>query len=154
MSIVSDTTAITTLLKAKEERLLQELFEQVLVPQAVWDELMEFHTKLPQFIELRLVTDASRRLPGTDMLGRGEAEALLLAKQLNARLLLTDDRKARLAAQRLEIRCVGLVGMVVQAKRRGRIPSVREILLKLETDGGLYLSDAVVADALRLADEV
>ena len=154
MSVVSDTTAITTLLKAGEERLLQELFERVLVPQAVWEELREFHMELPPFIELRPATDASHRLPGTELLGRGEAEALLLARQLNARLLLTDDRKARLAARRLEIPCIGLVGMMVHARQRGRISSVREMLLKLETQGGLYLSDAVIADALRLAGEV
>jgi len=154
MSVVSDTTAITTLLKANEQRLLQELFERVLVPQAVWDELKEFHAELPEFVELRPVSGGTQRLPGTELLGRGEAEALLLAKQLNARLLLTDDRKARLGARRLQIPCIGLVGMVVHAKQRGKISSVRDMLHTLETRGGLYVSDAVVADALRLADEM
>lgn len=154
MSVVSDTTAITTLLKAKEERLLRELFERVLVPQAVWDELKAFHAELPGFIELRPATDAGRRLPGTELLGRGEAEALVLARELNARLLLTDDRQARLAARRLEIPCIGLVGMVVHARTRGIVSSVRELLRKLEGEGGLYLSDAAIAEALRLANEI
>ncbi|MBE0542587.1 MAG: DUF3368 domain-containing protein [Verrucomicrobia bacterium] len=153
MSVVSDTTAITTLLKAEQARLLEKLFERVFVPQAVWDELKEFHTDLPTFVELRPVRDATERLKGTELLGRGEAEALLLAKELNARLLLTDDRKARLAARRLRIPCSGLVGMIVQAKQLGKIDSAREMLNLLETKGGLYLSDAVVAEALRLAGE-
>lgn len=153
MSVVSDTTAITTLIKASHERLLQELYERVLVPQAVWDELMAFHSKLPKFIELHPVVDPDQRLPGTESLGRGEAEALSLAKQLNARLLLTDDRKARLAAMRLQIQCIGLVGMVIHAKHRGNILSVREMLGTLESKGGLYLSDAVVAEAIRLSGE-
>jgi predicted nucleic acid-binding protein len=153
MSVVSDTTAITTLLKANEQQLLQELFERVFVPQAVWNELKEFHTDLPEFVELHPVSDGSQRLPGTEFLGRGETEALLLAKQLNARLLLTDDRKARHAARRLQIPCIGLVGMVVHAKQRGKIFSVRDMLHTLETHGGLYLSDAVITDALRLAGE-
>jgi predicted nucleic acid-binding protein len=92
-------------------------------------------------------------LPGTELLGRGEAEALLLAKEMNARLLLTDDRKARLAARRLNIPCIGLVGMVVQAKRLGKILSVRELLHVLEMKGGLYLSEVVVTEALRIAGE-
>lgn len=154
MSVVSDTTAITTLLKAKEERLLRELFERVLVPQAVWDELKAFHADLPCFIELRPTNNASHRLPGTELLGRGEAEALLLARELNARLLLTDDRQARIAARRLEIPCIGLVGMILHAKTHGNVSSVRELLRKLEVEGGLYLSDAVVAEALRLANEI
>jgi hypothetical protein len=153
MSVVSDTTAITTLLKAEQESLLKEMFGRVFVPQAVWDELHQFHARIPGFIEFRAVSDSTQRLPGSESLGRGEAEALLLAKELNAQLLLTDDRKARLAARRLQIPCIGLVGMVVQAKRLGRIPSVRELLQVIVTKGGLYLSDAVIREALRMAGE-
>jgi predicted nucleic acid-binding protein len=39
MIVVSDTTALTTLLKAGMEGLLPELFENITIPQAVWDEL-------------------------------------------------------------------------------------------------------------------
>ncbi len=53
MSIVSDTTAITTLLKTEQGRLLQDMFGRVFVPQAIWDELKEFHAELPAFVELR-----------------------------------------------------------------------------------------------------
>ena len=154
MSVVSDTTAITTLLKAGQARLLQELFERVFVPQAVWDELKDFHRELPDFVELRAVQNPGQRLPGTETLGRGEAEALLLAKELNARLLVTDDRKARATAKRLNVPCIGLVGVVIQAKRLGKIYSVRDLLEIIETKGGLYLSDAVIAEALRLANEI
>lgn len=154
MSVVSDTTAITTLLKAGQIRLLQELFERVFVPQAVWDELAEFHRTLPNFVELRPVQNAGQRLPGTVTLGRGEAEAISLARELSARLLVTDDRKARVAAKRLNVPCIGLVGVVIQAKRQGKIPSVRDLLEIVQNKGGLYLSDAVIAEALRLADEM
>jgi len=154
MNIVSDTTAITTLLKAGEAGLLKELFERVFVPQAVWDELKAFHSSLPDFVELHPVSNSSQRLSGTESLGRGEAEALLLARELNARLLVTDDRKARAAAKKLNIVCIGLVGIAIQAKRIGKISSVRNLLKIIETKGGLYLSDAVIAEALRLADEI
>ena len=154
MSVVSDTTAITTLLKAGHVKLLQELFERVFVPQAVWDELQAFHANLPEFVEMRPVSDSSQRLPGTETLGRGESEALLLAKELNAKLLVTDDRKARMTAKRLNIACVGLVGIVIQAKRVGKISSVRDLLETIKTKGGLYLSDAVIAEALHIANEI
>jgi len=42
MIVVSDTTAITTLLKAGMEGLLPELFENVTIPQADWDEWPPF----------------------------------------------------------------------------------------------------------------
>jgi predicted nucleic acid-binding protein len=54
MIVVSDTTAITTLLKVGEEQLLAKLFGSVIVPQAVGDELLAFHSALPPFIEVRL----------------------------------------------------------------------------------------------------
>ena len=60
MIVVSDTTAITTLLKAGEERLLRELFGTVTIPQAVWDELHAFHSGLPEFVHLRPVTEPSQ----------------------------------------------------------------------------------------------
>ena len=86
-------------------------------------------------------------------MGRGEAEAIKLAKKISADLLLTDDRKARLAATLLGISCAGLLAVLVQAKQNGRIGSVRSLIDKLESKGGLYLSDSVKAEALKSAGE-
>jgi uncharacterized protein len=135
MSLVSDTTAITTLLKAGRVSLLADLFQEILLPAAVWDELKAFHPELPNFLKLQPV-NSSQRLPGTELLGRGEAEALLLAKELGAKLLLTDDRKARTAARQLRIPCVGLLGIVVQAKQLGMIHSARELSACLKPKAG------------------
>ncbi len=88
MTVVSDTTAITTLLKAGHIDLLAQLFDHVIIPQAVEDELLAFHTSLPEFVHQHPVAQGVRRLPGTESLGRGEAEAILLAKKLNASLML------------------------------------------------------------------
>jgi len=154
MIVVSDTTAITTLLKAGEERVLQRLFNEVIVPQAVWDELRVFHSWLPDFVSLRLVGDVTRRFPETEALGRGEAEAIKLAKEINADVLLTDDRKARAAATELAINALGLLGVVVQARLSGQIQSARTLIEAIETRGGLYLSDSVKAEALKLTGEV
>lgn len=154
MIVVSDTTAVTTLLKAGMEGLLQELFGKVIIPQAVWDELHAFHPKLPDFVVRRAVERAGRLQAQTSLLGRGEAEAITLAKEVNADLVLTDDLKARRVAAGLNVKCTGLLGLLVRAKQRGLITSVREAIGILETRGGLYLSEAVKAEALRLAGEL
>ena len=101
MIVVSDTTAITTLLKTGDKRLLAELFREVIIPQGVWDELHAFRSDLPEFVQLRPATEPTQRLAGTETLGRGEAEALKLAKEIGADLLLMDDRRGRKAATRL-----------------------------------------------------
>jgi hypothetical protein len=153
MIVVSDTTPITTLLKAGMEGLLPELFGNVTVPQAVWDELLAFHPRLPNFL-LPRVAQEGQILPETAALGRGEAEAITLAKQINADLVLTDDLKARTVAGNLGVKCIGLLGLLIQGKQRGKITSVRAAMGILESRGGLYLSDAVKAEALKLAGEV
>jgi predicted nucleic acid-binding protein len=150
MIVVSDTTAITTLLKAGMEGLLPQLFETVAIPQAVCDELLAFHSQLPNFILLRPLGRADRRLPETTSLGRGEAEAITLAREINADLLLIDDLKARSVAAGLNLRCAGLLGLLIRAKQRGHISSMREAMATLEARGGLYLSEAVKAEVLRL----
>jgi predicted nucleic acid-binding protein len=154
MIVVSDTTAITTLLKAGEERLLSELFGNVIIPKAVLNELMAFHSRLPDFISVRPLETSNRLPPSTQTLGRGEAEAIALAKQINADLLLTDDLKARGIAIELGLNCTGLVGLIVRAKQNRHITSAMEVITALEKDGGLYLSDSVKVEALKLAGEI
>ena len=152
MIVVSDTTAITTLLKTGDGALLTKLFGTVIVPPAVWSELRAFHSALPAFIELRSLPDAAA-LTGPEKLGRGETEAIQLALQMRADWLLMDDRQARAAAVRLGLRCVALTALLLKAKKSGHIRSVREMLMRLERSGGLYLSDAVKEEALREAGE-
>jgi uncharacterized protein len=154
MIVGSDTTAVTTLLKAGMESLLFELFGTVTIPQAVWEELLAFHSRLPDFVLLRPLAPAARRLPQTERLGRGEAEAITLAKNINSDLLLTDDLNARSVAAALNIKCAGLLGVLIRGKQRGHIPSVKEAIGALEVRGGLYLSPAVKAEALKLAGEI
>jgi predicted nucleic acid-binding protein len=154
MIVVSDTTAITTLLKAGMEGLLHQLFENVTIPRAVREELLVFHSQLPGFVLLRPIAGSDRRLPETGSLGGGEAEAITLAKEISADLLLTDDLKARSIATSLNIKCTGLMGLLIRAKQRGHISSVREAMGRLEARGGLYLSASVKAEALKLAGEI
>jgi predicted nucleic acid-binding protein len=151
--VVSDTTPITTLLKAGEVGLLEHLFGSVIIPRAVADELLVFHEQLPAFVAIREVNEPDRFMPGIERLGKGEMEAIQLAKALGAEILITDDRKARAAAASLGLKCVGLLGLLVHAKQRNRISSVRTMIGVLEKKGGLYLSDAVKAEAAKLAGE-
>ncbi len=153
MITVSDTTAITTLLKAGQEGLLRELFGSIIVPHAVWDELSVFHSRLPEFLFRQSVSARVQRLPGTELLGRGEAEAIQLAIEIPADLLLTDDRQARTAASRLGIKCAGLLAVLLDAKLKGHLTSVRAAIEEIEKKGGLYLSNSVKNEALKLAGE-
>ena len=111
--------------------------------------MLAFHRALPDFVVLRRVEAAGPRLPSA--LGRGESEAILLAKEIHADLLLTDDHKARRTAASLGINCAGLLSLIVRPKQAGQISSARDFIELLEKRGGLYLAEAVKAEALKLA---
>jgi len=152
MIAVSDASPITTLLKA-DQATLKKLFDFVIIPEAVSEELMAFHAQLPGFVRVQSVSARNHQLPSMETLGKGEAEAIQLAKEIGADILLTDDRKARAAALSLDVRCTGLLGLLVLAKQDNHIESVRTMIEVLEEQGGLYLSPAVKTEAIKIAGE-
>ena len=77
----------------------------------------------------------------------------MLAKEANADLLLIDEKLGRQVALREGVRIAGLVGLAVEAKHRGLIDSVRELLRRLESEAGFRVSNAVKTEAFRLAGE-
>jgi uncharacterized protein len=153
MIVVSDTTQITTLLKAGEVEILRRLFGSVVIPRAVADELLVFHGEIPAFILIQSISTTDRLVPGIERLGKGETQAIQLAIEVRAQLLITDDRKARAVATSLGLKCGGLLGLLVTAKQRNQLSSVSAMIDILEKKGGLYLSEAVKAEAVRIAGE-
>jgi hypothetical protein len=84
----------------------------------------------------------------------GEAEAIALAKERHADLLLMDELKGRRVALREGVPFIGLLGVLVVAKRTGRIASVRQLAAELEAVADFRLSDEVKAVAFRQAGEL
>jgi predicted nucleic acid-binding protein len=86
-------------------------------------------------------------------LDRGEAESIALALELEAYLLLMAEREGRHAAQRMGLHVVGVVGVLLEARAKGAIDSVRPHLDGLRQKAGFYLSEMVYRRALVLAGE-
>ncbi len=153
MIVVSDTSVITSLIQIGHLDILRELHGKVLIPQAVHQELMRSHPTLPVYIETKEVLnhDMVKRLEAE--LDLGEAEAIVLAKEKRADLLLIDEKLGRRVAMREGIRVSGLLALLVETKRRGLVQSVREIVSRLETEAGFRVSEAVKSELFREADE-
>jgi hypothetical protein len=128
MIVVSDTSVITSLIHIGREQLLAELHGQVLIPPAVQLELSRTHVQIPGFLEVWPVRDLASVARLKIELDQGEAEAIVLAKETKADLLLIDEKLGRQIAVREGLRISGLLGLCVDAKLSGRISSLRELV--------------------------
>jgi len=136
--------------------------EGVLVPQAVWREVVETGKGQPGSAELvsaawiivREVKDKDLVSLLRAELDEGEAEAIALAREEQVPVVLLDEKDARQVARRLKLQVLGTVGLLIWAKRVGAIASLREQLDTLRTLGRFRLSQAVYDEALRVVGEV
>jgi predicted nucleic acid-binding protein len=153
MIVVSDTTAITSLLQINQCDLLAKLYGEVVIPAAVRDELLAAHPSLPEFLSVRTVRQqADVQLLRADI-DIGEAEAIVLAKELAADLLLVDETEGRRVALLEGVNIIGLLGVLVQAKRKGLLFSVRDTTAKLESVAEFRVADDVKEIIFRAAGE-
>ena len=153
MIVISDTSPLTALLTAGEASVLTNLFGEVVIPEAVRNELLRSHSPLPNWIRVVVVKDSARAGRYAELVDAGEAEAIELARELHADRLLIDERKGRKLAEKEGVPIIGLLGVVLLAKRQRIIPSARALLHRLERDAGMYLSDAVKEAALKTVGE-
>jgi len=122
MIIVSDTSPINYLILIGHINLLAELFEQIVIPQAVYSELSDpeapdivrnWIATLPNWLKVQIVSKSKDAI--ADLLDPGESEAILLTQELNADLLLLDDMKARRIAIERGLVITGILGIIDRA---------------------------------------
>ena len=159
MIVVGDASVLIALERIGHQPLLHALYGQVHVPDAVWREVFEpissTHStpEVPPWIVRHRVRDPSVGDSLRGQLDRGEIEAILLARELVADFLLIDERLGRQAARRFGIPVRGLLGVLADARRHGQIPALAPLLRQLR-DHGFWISDELMAEALRAVGEV
>lgn len=153
MIVVSDTTAITSLLKIGHLDLLRDLFGAVLIPEAVEAELLSYHSEMPSFVTMARIERNDQLILLVRDLDQGEAEAIILAEELKADALLIDEKLGRNIAQRRGVRCLGLAGALLMAKQSKLLPSLGTILDRLEVEARFHLSVELRQHLLEQAGE-
>lgn len=153
MIVVSDTSPLTALLTVGEADLLPGLFHEVVIPEGVLAELRRSHPSLPDWLRVAGVKDTEQVGRYAQIVDAGEAEAIELARELHADRLLIDERKGRRLAAEEGVPVIGLLGVVLLAKRRQVIPSARALLQRLENEAGMYLSEDIKNVALKAVGE-
>lgn len=128
MIVISDTTPLNYLILIGQQELLARLFKRVIIPRAVWAELQaqgapasvrEWLAHPPDWLDIK---QANHPVDSAlAMLEQGEQEAILLAQELRADLLLMDDKDGRHEAMRRKLAVVGTLGVLDKAAERGFI---------------------------------
>ena len=160
MIVVSDSSPLIALRATDYLYLLREMYGRVLIPDAVHREVTDAGASQPgasavrkaAWIEVATVEDQVELRSLRLELDVGEAEALALALERNAKLLLVDERVARRKAEALGVPYIGVVGVLLLAHKRGLLPAVRTPLDALR-DAGFWLGDRVYNEALEAAGE-
>lgn len=135
--VIADSGPIFSLAVIDNLEILNKIFDEVKIPQAVWNEISlnhdnPFHKLITDFFKDKVIG-----IKGfndlTFIMDYGESESVILYKELNADFLLLDDKKARSVAENFGIKCVGTIGVLSIAKERGLINSLKplfEILIE------------------------
>jgi len=160
MKAVSDSTILIGLAKIEKTDLLRDIFQKIYIPEAVFREVTEEGdqragaktVREAAWIIKKQIHDYAQANMLMTVLEKGEAEVLVLAKEIQADLILLDEEKARKTAVRAGFKVMGLIGILMVAKRLGRIATIRTYIEKLQREK-FRLSEKVVNTALKQAGE-
>lgn len=161
MIIVSDTSSVSALFRVGKLHLLESLFGRIILPQSVWEELksLEHWGYDPlrisnlAWIEIQSAKDGAMFRKLLNQLDPGEAEAIALAKELNADLLLIDEMKGRQIALSEGLQIVGLLGVLLRAKNQGLLDSYKAVIDELVRVTQFRISTKLLDEMLVLAGE-
>ncbi len=157
MILVADASALIALATCDSLALLEAVFGNVLVPEAVYSEVTTLDK--PQSARLRSylhgkvrAVDMQRFVYLDAFADAGETQAMLLYKEVAADYLLIDDKRGRKVAKINRIKTVGSLGVLLQAKRIGLIPRVAPLIEQISASS-IFMSESLIQTFLELAGE-
>ena len=155
MTIVSNTSPLRYLTCIGEHDLLPQLFGKLFIPRAVYQELthknapdtvQKYFLSLPTWIEICDV-EISNDNSSLFHLDAGETEAIILAKQKKADLLLMDEKKGRLTAKGQGLMVMGVLGILELANRQQKVDLPQAIEKLLRTN--IKISPSLIESILK-----
>jgi len=159
--VVSDTSPILNLARIGRFELLASLYKQVIIPTAVYAELTATKRGLPAAIDLvstpwltvAAPKDHDRVRELCADLDPGEAEAIVLATEFHADLLLVDERRGRRIAAALGLTVTGLLGVLADAKKAGFIERAKPVLDELVLKARFWIGPDLYREVLAELNE-
>lgn len=141
--------------------ILNALFGTIHVPVSVREELLAMGASASGAVDVgkvdwlvvRQVADQSMVSSLYQDLDVGEAEAIVLARELAADVVLMDERRGRRIAARLGLVPLGVLGALLAAKRRGIVPEIRPLVDQLVSIAGFWIGSDLYSRVLSEASE-
>lgn len=158
MIVISDTSAITNLWKIGQIEILRHLYAEIVIPIAVQKELFEIKEQKVflgtcDWIIVQPPQNTSLTELLEEELDKGEAQAIALSIELQPDFLIIDELKGREKARAYGIKIIGLLGVLVEAKKLGIIHRIDPILKDLTDKVNFFISPQLRAEVLKMVDE-
>lgn len=162
MIVVSDTSPINNLAAINHLHLLHQLYGTVFIPEDVYRELIDpsfpvagaAEVQTFDWIQTRTISDLTLVEVLSNELDIGEAEAIALAVEMQANQVLIDERRGRLIVSRLNLRYIGILGILVEAKNQDLIAEVKPLLDALINKAGFWVAEPLYNSVLQLVNEI
>ena len=143
--IIVNSTPLIALAKANKLEILKEMYEHIIIPEAVYREVTEKDDVAAQrieaareWIEVRKVDSSLDRRMYKAKLHDGEVEVMLLAQEIEADAVVIDDGAARKTAEYLGLPLTGTLGVMIKAKQRGLLEAVMPVIQQMEQNGFFF----------------
>jgi predicted nucleic acid-binding protein len=154
--VVADSSPLIYLSRVGVLDLLAVVYGDIVVPRAVWDEVVQRRPSAPGVDTVRQaswIRIDETELPQVDLqLDPGETAAILLAEKIHADVLLIDERVGRKVAASRGIAVRGTLGVLIQAHQMGALPALRPVLDALVAEG-FRIAPALIREALSRVGE-
>ena len=152
MIVLSDSGPLIALSKINYLHILNEFFNEIIIPQAVWMEVVEKGNKRPGSKEVQnahwILVNEAKDILGIEALkheiGVGESETIILAKELNADIVLIDDRIAREIARSMGLNVTGTLAIIYEAINRNIINEDFREIIKVLRKNNVWISDELL----------
>jgi len=150
--VVSNSGPLIALSKIKHLDILKDFFEEIIIPEAVWIEVVEKGKGRPGAKDIKespwIIVNRVENKIGIEALrheiGAGESEAIILAMELNADLVLIDDKIARGIAGSMGLNVAGTLSIIYEAINNKLMNEKFEEIIKIMRKNNIWISDELI----------
>lgn len=159
--VIANSTPLIALAKINRLDFLKEVYSQIVIPKAVYEEVAisgkgkkgSVEITKAKWIKVEEVREEKFKKFLQLELGKGEAEVIALAYEANADLVIIDENIGRGIARMFGLKVSGTIGTIIEAQKKGLLNNVQEVLDEL-INVDVWIGEDLYEEALRLSEEL